>query len=105
MKNSPMQREREQDYMKILPVTQRAYHWHPARTRWKRLVGVFKAEAEDNSVSCGACVSCQQAASGLPKCTICDQVCRALIPCTAATDDEDVSEHVTYAFAARTQQL
>lgn len=60
------------------------------RRTWRRwLVSVSEAEAEDNSVSCVTCVSCQQAASGAPKCTICDQVCHAIIPCTSATDDED----------------
>lgn len=49
-------------------------------------------------------VSCQQAASGAPKCTICDQVCHAIIPCTTATDDENVLEHMNSAFTAREQQ-
>lgn len=68
------------------------------------MVRVSEAEAEDNSVSYVTCVSCQQAASGAPKCTICDQVCHAIIPCTTATDDEDVLEHMIYAFTAREQQ-
>lgn len=68
------------------------------------MVGVSEAEAEDNNVSCVTCVSCQQAASGAPKCTICDQVCHAIILCTAATDDGNVLEHMTRAFTAREQQ-
>lgn len=63
-----------------------------------------EAEAEDNSVSCVTFVSYQQAASGAPKCTICDQVCHGIIPCTAATNDEDVLKHMTSAFTAREQQ-
>lgn len=63
-----------------------------------------EADAEDNTLSCVTFVSYQQAASGAPKCTICDQVCHAIIPCTDATDDEDVLEHMTSAFAARERQ-
>lgn len=68
------------------------------------LVSVSEADAEDNGVSCVTCVSCQQAASGAPKCTICDQVCHAIIPCITATDDENVLGHMNYAFDAREQQ-
>lgn len=60
-----------------------------------------EAEAEDNSVFYVMCVSCQQAASGAPKCAICDQVCHAIIPCTTATDDEDVLEQM---ISERSQQ-
>lgn len=74
------------------------------RRTWRRcLLGAPEAEAEDNSVSCVTCVSCQRAASGAPKCTICDQVCHAIIPCTSATDDKNVLEHMTSAFPAREQ--
>ena len=62
-----------------------------------------EAEAEDNSVSGVTCVSCQQAASGVPKCTICDQLCHAIIPCTSAAADEDMSEHMTSALNARVE--
>lgn len=54
------------------------------------MVGLSEAEAEDNSVTCVTRVSYQQAASGAPKCTICDLVCDAIIPCATATEDEDV---------------
>lgn len=63
-----------------------------------------EADTEDNSVSCVTCMSCQQAASGTPKCTICDQVCHAIIPCIAAIDDDSVLEHMTSALDAREQQ-
>jgi len=89
--------------MKSLPDTQRAYQCYFHRRGPDG--GASEAEAENNSVSCVTCVSCQQAASGAPKCTICDQVCHAIIPCTTATDDEDVLEHMTYALTARAQQL
>lgn len=72
--------------------------------REEDLTKVSEAEAEDNSVSCVTCVSCQQVASGAPKCTICDQVCHAIIPCITATDDEDVLEHMTSAVTAREQR-
>lgn len=62
---------------------------------------MLEAEAEDNTISCVTCVSCQQAASGAPKCAICDQVCHAIIPWTAATDDENMLEHMTLASTAR----
>lgn len=68
------------------------------------LVSVSEADTEDNGVSCVTCMSCQRAASGAPKCTICDQVCHAIISCITATDDENVLEHMTYAFDAREQQ-
>lgn len=68
------------------------------------LVRVSEAEAEDNRVSCVTCMSCQQAASGAPKCAICDQVCHAIIPCIAATDDENVLGHMTSSFTASKQQ-
>lgn len=64
-------------------------------------VSVLEAEAEDNTTSCVMCVSCQQAASGAPKCAICDQVCHAIIPWTTATDDENMLEHMTLASTAR----
>lgn len=79
-------------------------HTSERRTRRKCLVRGFEAEAEDNSDSCVTCVSCQQAPSGVPKCAICDQVCHAIIPCTSATDDETVPEHMTSASPAREQR-
>lgn len=70
----------------------------------RSLVSVSEVDTEDNSVSCVTCMSCQQAASGTPKCTICDRVCHAIILCIAATDDDNVLEHMTSAFDAREQQ-
>lgn len=55
------------------------------------------AEAGDNSIPCVTFVSCQQAASGAPKCTICDhQVCGAIMSCPAASDDENVLDHFCF---------
>lgn len=62
----------------------------------------MRAEARDDSISAVTRVSCQRAAAGMPKCAICDRVCHAIIPCTAATDDENMSgAHDTAAAAGR----
>lgn len=59
--------------------------------------GATGAEAGDNSIPCVTFVSCQQAASGAPKCTICDhQVCGAIMSCPAASDDENVLDHFCF---------
>lgn len=51
-------------------------------------------------------VSCQQAASGVPKCAICDhQVFYAVMPSSTASDDEKVLEHMTSAFTARKEPM
>lgn len=58
---------------------------------WRKV----RAEARDDSISAVTRVSCQRAAAGMPKCAICDRVCHAIIPCTAATDDENMPERMT----------
>lgn len=66
--------------------------------------GVSEAEAGDNSIPCVTFVSCQQAASGAPKCTICDhQVCGAIMPCPAASDDENVLDHFCFGWQGATE--
>lgn len=65
--------------------------------------GVSEAEAGDNSIPCVTFVSCQQAASGAPKCTICDhQVCGAIMPCSAASDDGIVLAHFCFGWQGAT---
>lgn len=61
------------------------------RWTWRKV----RAEARDDSISAVTRVSCQRAAAGMPKCAICDRVCHAIIPCTAATDDENMPERMT----------
>lgn len=53
------------------------------------------------TVSAVTCVSCQQAAAGVPKYAICERLSHAIIPCTAATDDENMLERVTPAATGR----
>lgn len=55
----------------------------------------MRAEARDDSICAVTCVSCQQAAAGVPKCAICERVSHAIIPCTAATDDENMLQRLT----------
>lgn len=66
--------------------------------------GATGAEAWDNSIPCVTFVSCQQAASGAPKCTICDhQVCGAIMSCPAASDDENVLDHFCFCWQEVTE--
>lgn len=65
--------------------------------------GVSQAEPGDNSSPCLRFVSCQQAPSGAPKCTICDhQVRGAITLCPAASDDEKVLGHFSFGWQGKT---
>lgn len=65
--------------------------------------GASQAEAGDNSIPCLRFVSCQQAASGAPKCTICDhQVRGAITLCPTASDDENVLGHFCFGWQGKT---
>lgn len=61
------------------------------------------AETGNNSIPCVTFVSCQQAASGAPKCTICDhQVCGAIMLLPAASDDENVLDRFCFGWRGAT---
>lgn len=71
------------------------------RRRW--CFEVSPAEGGDNSSPCLRFVSCQQAPSGAPKCTICDhQVRGAITLCPAASDDENVLGHFCFGWQGKT---
>lgn len=88
----------------MLDIKNYAYRWYthqggePHITVWS---ACLKRKQRITVFSRVTFVSCQQAASGVPKCAICDhQVFHAVMPSNTASDDEKVLEHMTSAFTA-----
>lgn len=61
----------------------------------------MRAEARDDSTSAVTCVSCQQAAAGVPKCAICEQGEPCHHTLYRCHDDENTLERMTPAATGR----